>query len=152
MSEDFELKVKWEATEAPFEYDKYSRQYRVTVPGKADIVASAAPAFKGDGALHNPEDFLVAAVSGCHLLTYLALAAKMRITVLGYNDRASANLEKVGKTSKITSMTLRPKVILREENLIEKARQLHEKAHEYCFIAQSVNFPVKLEPEFVLQS
>ena len=127
-------------------YTSYSRAYRVDFEGKASITGSAAPAFRGDAALHNPEDLLVASLSACHALTYLALAAKYRVVVVGYEDAAVGTLGLVDGVMKFVSVKLAPKVIVAAGSDVAKAIALHEQAHAGCFVASSVNFPVTNEP------
>src|SRR3954466_15651728 len=76
-------------------YDAYDRGYRIEFDGKLDLVGSAAPAFRGDASLHNPEDWLVAALSACHCLSYLALAARAGILVVAYEDSATGTMARM---------------------------------------------------------
>jgi organic hydroperoxide reductase OsmC/OhrA len=129
-------------------YEGYSREHVVRIAGKPDLVGSADPAFRGDAALHNPEDLLLAALSQCHLLTYLALCARARINVTGYRDRAEGTLQLTKDGGgQFTGVVLRPRVVVAEVHMLEKARFFHGEVHKYCFIARSVNFPVRCEPE-----
>lgn len=128
-------------------YEAYSREYRVDFKGKASLVGSSAPAFRGDEAIHNPEDLLVAALSGCHFLSYAALCARSGVNVVAYEDDATGTMERVNRTMRFTEVVLRPKVTIAEGSDPEMARALHERAHAVCFIASSVNFPVRNEPE-----
>lgn len=129
-------------------YEGYSREHVVRIAGKPDLVGSADPAFRGDAALHNPEDLLLAALSQCHLLTYLALCARARINVTGYRDRAEGTLQLTKDGGgHFTGVVLRPRVVVAEAHMLEKARFFHGEVHKYCFIARSVNFPVRCEPD-----
>ena len=124
----------------------YGREHVVLIAGKPDLAGSADPAFLGDAALHNPEDLLLAALSACHMLTYLALCARMRIVVTAYEDRAQGTMREDGKGGgRFSEVTLRPVVTLADEAMREKAEALHVRAHELCFIAASCNFPVRHE-------
>ncbi|MBK6627983.1 MAG: OsmC family protein [Flavobacteriales bacterium] len=127
-------------------YEGYSREHVVRIAGKPDLRGTADPMFRGDAALHNPEDLLLAALSQCHLLTYLALCARARINVLRYRDRAEGTLmlTKDGG-GHFTEAVLRPAVVVAQESMLEKARYFHGEVHKYCFIARSVNFPVRCE-------
>jgi len=127
-------------------YEGYSREHLIRIAGKPDLIATADPTFRGDAALHNPEDLLLAALSGCHLLTYLALCARARINVTSYRDQASGTLflTKDGG-GHFTEVVLRPEVVVAEDRMVEKARSFHGEVHKYCFIARSVNFPVRCE-------
>ena len=124
-------------------YQGYSRRWRVQVDGKTDFVGSADPSFRGEPDLHNPEDLLVASLSSCHMLTYLALCARNGISVLSYFDDASGVMKTTPDGGgRFESVTLRPAVEIAESGKQPLAMELHEKAHALCFIAASVNFPV----------
>jgi len=127
-------------------YEGYSREHILRIAGKPDLIATADALFRGDATLHNPEDLLLAALSGCHLLTYLALCARARINVLGYRDQAEGTLHLTKDGGgHFTEVVLRPEVIVAEEQMVEKAQHFHGEVHKYCFIARSVNFPVRCE-------
>ena len=127
------------------DYQSYSRDYRVEVEGKPPLIGSSDPAFRGDAAKHNPEDLLVAALSACHLLSYLALCAQAGIEVVAYEDQASGLMAIKERRMRFVEVTLAPHVTIAAGDL-DQARALHEKAHETCFIANSVNFPVLAMP------
>ena len=131
------------------DYAGYSRDYRVEIAGKPALNGTADPMFKGDPAVHNPEDLLVAALSGCHMLTYLAHCARAKIEVVAYEDDASGIMVFEGGGGRFTEVTLRPRVTVAPGCDLDKARALHEPAHHDCFIANSVNFPVRNEPTVV---
>jgi len=132
------------------DYDRYSREVRVDVAGKPPLPLSAAPPFHGDPALHNPEDLLVAALSSCHFLSYAALCARSGITVLAYEDDASGTLDREDGKTRFTEVVLRPRVTLAPGSDAARAHALHERAHAVCFIASSVDFPVRNEPTIVV--
>ncbi|MBK8500224.1 MAG: OsmC family protein [Flavobacteriales bacterium] len=128
-------------------YEGYTREHIVRIDGKPDLIATADPAFRGDAALHNPEDLLLAALSSCHLLTYLALCARARIDVRSYRDKAEGSLLLTADGGgHFTDVLLHPEVVVAEEGMRDKAMKLHAAAHKYCFIANSVNFPVRNAP------
>jgi organic hydroperoxide reductase OsmC/OhrA len=128
------------------EYETYSREYRIDGEGKQfSIRGTAAQAFRGDATLWNPEEMLVAALSACHFLTYAALCARSRITVVTYEDNAWGEMKKTDGKVRFTEVVLRPRVTISSGDA-ERASALHEKAHDHCFIASSVNFPVRHEP------
>jgi organic hydroperoxide reductase OsmC/OhrA len=127
----------------------YSRAVRVDIEGKPSLLGSAAPAFRGDPSAHNPEDLLVAALSACHCLSYLAVCAMSRVRVVGYEDDATGTMQRVERVTRFTEVVLRPRVTIAAGDDADKARALHEKAHAECFIANSVNFPVRVEPMIV---
>ncbi len=147
----YEIKLTWTgAAQGPTQnYKSYSREYRIEAPGKPTLAASADPAFRGDAALYNPEDLLVASLSGCHMLTYLAYCALQGIAVVAYEDPASGTMVQEGSGGRFTEVVLRPRVTVATGTDMDKARALHEKAHADCFVANSVNFPVRNEPEIV---
>lgn len=129
-------------------YRDYGRSYRVELPGKPPFTGSADPAFRGDPSLYNPEDLLLVALSACHMLSYLALAAMEGLAVLDYRDEPSGTMEQVGRGGRFTEVTLRPALTLAEGADLDRARALHAEAHRTCFIASSVSFPVRCEPSF----
>ncbi len=148
----YALRLDWTgANQGPtLKYETYSREYRVAIDGKPVLTGSSDPAFLGDSALINPEDMLLAALSSCHMLSYLALCARVRIAVTAYTDEASGIMgETAPRRMGFTEVTLRPRVTVASGTDLAKARALHEKAHEICFIANSVNFPVRHEAEIV---
>jgi organic hydroperoxide reductase OsmC/OhrA len=128
------------------QYDAYGREYTVHVDGKPPLQGSADPAFRGDASRHNPEDLLLVAISSCHLLSYLALCARHRISVLSYADQADAVMElSADGGGRFTSATLHPRVVVQDPAHVERALALHERAHALCFIASSCNFPIRHE-------
>jgi organic hydroperoxide reductase OsmC/OhrA len=122
-------------------YDSYGRDYRVEVEGKPPLEGSSDPKFRGDATKHNPEDLLVASLSACHMLSYLAECARAGIEVTAYEDQASGLMAIKDGRMRFTEVTLAPRVAIAAGDL-EKAKALHENAHAACFIANSVNFPV----------
>ncbi len=138
----FTANISWQPLGQPFTYKEYSRQYLIRIAGKVDIIATSAPAFLGSEYHHNPEDLLVAAVASCHMLTYLAVAASSKMTVLSYEDQAEGTLSNESGVFKFRDIVLKPKITFAPGTDTGKAEALHEKAHKNCFIASSVNFPV----------
>ncbi len=147
----FQSQLTWTGASAgPTEtYRSYSREYQVEVDGKVTLTGSAAPPYLGDPALHNPEDLLLAAVAACHLLSYLALAARNGIQVTHYTDQSTATMKIKDGKMRIVEAVLRPKVTVVKGTDIDKAERLHQLANQECFIANSVNFPVMHYPEVV---
>lgn len=125
----------------------FSRAFEARFGDKL-IAGSADPNFQGDPTRLNPEELLVSAVASCHMLTWLYLAARNKIGVVSYHDQAEATLAWIGNTFAITAMTLRPQITLVPGADATKAAALHEDAHQQCFIARSVNFPIAVEPMF----
>ena len=127
------------------DYRSYSREYRVEIEGKPPLMGSADPTFRGDPGRHNPEDLLVASLSACHMLTYLAECARAGIEVVAYEDQASGKMAFKDRKMRFVEVTLAPNVTIAAGDL-EQATALHAKAHADCFIASSVNFPVLHTP------
>ena len=124
-------------------YRAYERSHTISVNGKATIEGSSDPAFRGDPSKYNPEEMLVAALSDCHMLSFLHFCPASAVVVVGYSDTATGTMEESKDgNGRFTEVILNPKVIVKEASMIEKANALHEKAHQYCFIANSCNFPV----------
>ena len=126
----------------------YSRDYVMRIKGKPDLRGTSDPAYKGDPARHNPEDLLVASLSGCHMLWYLGLCAGHGVQVTAYSDAAEGVM--VPRTSdggegRFTEVTLRPRVVIASGSEAV-ALSLHQNAHDKCFVANSVNFPIRVEP------
>jgi organic hydroperoxide reductase OsmC/OhrA len=121
----------------------------VVFEGGVRVPASAAPAYRGNPAHVNPEEALVAALSSCHMLTFLAIAAKKRFVVDRYSDQAIGFLEKNSKGKlAMTRVILHPRVVFGGPTLptAEQLAELHEGAHSECFIANSVTTAVTIEP------
>jgi organic hydroperoxide reductase OsmC/OhrA len=130
-------------------YREYGRDHEVTATGKPVLLGSADSTFRGDAQRWNPEELLVAALSQCHMLAYLHLCAVNGVVVLSYADEASGTMRTTGGAGQFTGVTLRPRVDVADSAMVRTAERLHHDAHEACFIARSVNFPVKHEPTVV---
>lgn len=128
------------------DYKSYSRTHAVEIAGKPGFSMSADPAFKGDPAVLNPEECLLVSLASCHMLSYLAYAALEGVEVTAYADRAAGTMTQKGFGGRFTEVVLRPEVTITTASDAAKAEALHAKASEACFIAASVNFPVRHEP------
>jgi organic hydroperoxide reductase OsmC/OhrA len=128
-------------------YRDYGRDHAVRAEGKHPIEGSADRTFHGDASRWNPEEMLLGALSQCHMLSYLHVAAAHGVVVTGYSDEATGTLalERSG-AGRFTSATLHPLVTLADPSQAELATALHGEASEKCFIANSVDFPVLHEP------
>lgn len=137
--------LNWKRTTEDFTYDTYSRNHEVKLTG-ASFSMSSAPEYKGDAAVTNPEEVFVLALSSCHMLTFLAVAARKGFVVNKYEDHAVGLLGK-DESGKIcmTDVELRPQVWMSEISPEDFAK-LHEQAHRGCFIANSVKTPVRCVP------
>jgi len=144
----FECRLVWSgAAKGPTtSYEAYSREYRVDFNGKPSLRGSSDLKYRGDPSLHNPEDWLVAALSACHCLSYLALCARAGVPVIAYEDEVYGRMERVEGVVRFTEVVLHPKVSIAPGGDAEKARALHERAHAVCFIANSVKFLVRNVP------
>jgi organic hydroperoxide reductase OsmC/OhrA len=143
----YAARVRWTGgTSGPaVDYATYSREYVVEIDGKPALRGSADAHFRGDRSLHNPEDLLVAALSACHLLSYLAECTRAGIAVVAYDDDASGEMTLIDGKIRFREVMLRPRVAITDPARIGEATALHDRAHAECFIANSVNFPVHHE-------
>jgi len=136
----YEVEVTWSG--ATTGYRDYSRAHEVAVEGKPVLPGSSDPAFRGDRDRYNPEELLVASLSQCHMLWFLHLATEAGIVVTNYRDRATGTMVEDGG-GRFTEVTLRPDVTVHSGQ--DKLAELHDRAHHLCFIANSVNFPVRIQ-------
>lgn len=129
-------------------YSAYERSYVVSVQNKPGIPGSADLQFRGDRTRYNPEELLVASLSSCHMLWFLHICSAEGIIVTAYEDDAKAVMEEdASGGGRFIEVVLRPKVGTTAATYdAEKINALHATAHEKCFIANSVNFPVSHEP------
>jgi len=119
----------------------------ISIANKPDILGSSDQVFRGDKTKYNPEDLLVASLSACHMLQYLHLCAISGVVVFDYVDSVTGiMIETEDGGGKFTEVTLNPIVTVTNKSMCDKAYALHKKASELCFIASSVNFPVKHKP------
>jgi organic hydroperoxide reductase OsmC/OhrA len=127
-------------------YRAYSRDHEVTADGPGVILGSSDPTFRGDRSRWNPELLLVASLSQCHMLWYLHLCAQAGVVVTEYVDDASGVMADDGDSGRFTEVVLRPQITVTAPGMAGRAQALHADAHKACFIANSVNFPVRHEP------
>ncbi|MET1022096.1 MAG: OsmC family protein [Arthrobacter sp.] len=150
----YALTVRWTGNlgEGTASYRGYSRDHDVEIPGLPVLHGSADPTFHGDRNRYNPEQLLLAALSQCHMLSFLHVAVKRGVVVTAYEDRAEGLMRTNRDGSgQFESVTLKPRVTLAapaEDQLLE---ELHAGANKVCFIARSVNFPVLHEPSSVVE-
>jgi organic hydroperoxide reductase OsmC/OhrA len=135
------------------DYRGYQRAHEYSVAGKPPIPGSSDPAFRGDAARYNPEELLVMSLSSCHMLWYLHLCAEAGIVVTAYVDEATGTMVETPDTGgHFMEVVLRPSVTLKAGGDTAAAESIHERAHHLCFVANSVNFPVRCEPRTCLAS
>lgn len=148
---NFETTLRWPAiaTQPLPPEPTYSRNSILGGAGKPDMPGSSPTVFGGDATRYNPEELLLMSLAQCHMLTYLAIAAKKRMTILAYEDHATGtlNVGEHGTRGKMSmqEVILHPRVTVAKGTNLVEAEAIHEKAHANCFIANSVNFPVKHE-------
>jgi organic hydroperoxide reductase OsmC/OhrA len=146
----YETTVVWTGNrgEGTASYRSYGRDHIVTADGRPAIACSSDPVFRGDPERWNPEQLLVASLSQCHLLAYLHQCAVSGVVVMAYEDRAEGEMKETEDGGgRFTEVTLRPVVTVADPSMSEVALDLHDRAHDLCFIASSVSFPVRHEPE-----
>ena len=132
-------------------YRSYGRDHVIRIAGKPDLAGSSDPAFRGDATRHNPEDMLVAALSTCHMLSYLHAATVAGVVVTAYQDAAEGVMDIAAGGGRFVEVVLHPTVTIRADGDAATATAAHEAAHHACFIANSVNFPVRCEPRIVVE-
>ncbi len=143
----YQVNVKWTGNKGSGteSYKTYERNYEISAGNKPVISGSSDSAFLGDAECWNPEDLLVASASACHKLWYLHLCSEAGISILSYVDRAEGTMCE-GKKGCFTDITLKPEITIRPGDDINCALALHHRAHELCFIANSLNFPITCQP------
>ena len=150
IQHSYEVAVEWQGNRGTgtSDYKSYGREHLITATGKPDIAGSADRAFRGDTERWNPEEMLLAALSQCHLLSYLHVAAMHGVVVTAYTDAATAVMQQTSDGGgHFVSATLHPVVTIEGgEADATLAASLHGEASAKCFIAASVNFPVLHEP------
>ena len=141
----FKAKLNWTSDKSAEDSKSkiYSKSHQIIIEGKPVLDVSAAKAFKGDPQLYNPEDLLLSSLVSCHMMSYLYVCAQNGIEVLEYSDHAEATIEVFEDGSgRFTEVRLKPKVKIANADKMELALELHTKANQLCFIANSCNFPV----------
>ena len=144
---EHKVALHWKNDGGPFTYTSFRRNHEISFKdGAQSLTASGAPAYHGDAAKADPEDLYVAAISSCHMLSFLAIAARKRLTVLSYRDDAVGFLEDDGGRLWITRAILRPRVEFETAPDARTLDQIHHLAHQECFIANSVKTDIQVEP------
>ncbi len=141
----YHLSLEWTGNQGKgtSSYRSYSRDYYIKIGNKPPIHGSSDPSFLGDPNKYNPEELFLAAISSCHMLWYLHLCANAGIQVMSYLDSPEGSMEeKENGSGAFAAIILKPRVQIIQAEHQRLALQLHEKASEYCFIANSVNFPI----------
>lgn len=142
-------RIAWTRDEKEFGYETYSRDHEWTFECGISVRASAAPDFFGNSDRVDPEEAFVASLASCHMLTFLALAARKRLVVEAYEDDAAGTLEKneAGDLA-LTRVVLRPRVTFDASVDLsgDALQRMHERAHHACFLANSVKTSIDVEP------
>lgn len=140
----FKAELNWSSCKTQETSSKiYSKTHQIKIEGKPVLDVSAAKAFKGDPELYNPEDLLLSSLVSCHMMSYLYVCSQNGIEILEYSDNAEATLEvNPDGSGRFVEARLYPKVKISNSDQIELALELHHKANQLCFIANSCNFPV----------
>lgn len=147
---EYKIKLKWLADSEDFSYKNYTRTHEWIFGGGISIKASAAPEYLGNVEYANPEEAFIASLASCHLLTFLAIASYKKFAIKTYEDHAVGFVGK-NKSNKmaVLKVILKPLIEFTGDNrpTPEELTSMHEKAHSECFISNSVNSEVVVEPQ-----
>ncbi|HVA55273.1 MAG TPA: OsmC family protein [Gammaproteobacteria bacterium] len=133
-------------------YEDYDRSHQITAPpAKQSLAMSSDPAFYGKPELLNPEQLLLMAAASCQMLSFLAIAARTRLDVVEYQDQAEAFMPMDDRPVRITRIILRPRVVIVGKADEAQVRQCLQKAHEHCFIANSLKTSMEIVPEIIIR-
>jgi len=146
---NYKATVKWTGNKGKgtSNYKEFERCHTISIEKKPDILCSSDPAFRGDRTKYNPEELLLSSLSACHMLWYLHLCSEANVIITEYSDQATGIMNETSNGSGYFSeVNLNPKTTVTESSMIKKAIELHKKANELCFIANSVNFKVNHSP------
>jgi len=150
----YTLKITWTGNtgEGTSAYRSYERAHTIQISGKPDLFGSSDPSFRGDKSRHNPEDLLLAALSSCHMMSFLHVCVTEKIVVTAYEDHATAEMQvNADGSGRFTSVTLNPVVTVAVAEMGENLNAFHHRASTLCFIANSVNFPVVHNATFKIE-
>lgn len=153
MTHQYLSRIAWTGNrgQGTIGYRSYDRTWDIAVDGKEVIHCSNDPLLGGDPTKMNPEDLLLSALAACHMLWYLHYAAVAGVVVVAYEDTPIGIGEtELSGAGRFTAAVLRPKIVLQNGSDVAAAQAIHDRIHEVCFIARSVNFPVTYEPVFDL--
>ena len=146
MQHEFSLRAEWNTdSDRPHPARGFTRDVVIQADGPGELLGSAATPFHGDAARWNPEELMLAALVECHILSYLYVAGQAELEVEKVTVRGELTLDAGVQGGQVTSATLYPEVWVADAMQLPRARELHDEAHRQCFIARSVNFPIKLE-------
>jgi|SRR6185312_5726264 len=146
---NYRLNLKWTGNlgTGTLTYRGYTRDHIISAEGKPAILTSSDPSFRGNPERYNPEEILVASAASCHMLSYLHLCVVHHIVVIEYSDNPTGKMrESADGSGRFEEITLNPVIVVTEKSMIAKAYELHHDANKLCFIANSLNFPIKHIP------
>ncbi len=142
-----DAEVAWTRTSATFLFEDFNRDHTLRFQGGAiEVPGDSIPAYHGAGGGADPEALFAAALSACHMMSFLAVAARMRIIVDAYEDKATATVEQDGASAWVSQVVLRPRVSFAGTVEPMKLAQIHDLAHRHCFLTRSVKAEVSIEP------
>jgi organic hydroperoxide reductase OsmC/OhrA len=141
----YEARLSWTGSTG-LGWDRYDRTHSVTAPPAEQELRVTTAESKGDPSILNPEQLLLMAASSCQMLWFLHLASKARIDVVAYEDEASALMPEDDPPVRITEIALRPRITVAGDASDERVRKLVDSAHQHCFIANSLNSSMTVEP------
>ncbi|OYU94709.1 MAG: peroxiredoxin [Bacteroidetes bacterium B1(2017)] len=146
LEHTYHIKTYWEGNTKDIK--KYSRTHTISNTNKPTLVLTTDNAAVGDKTKLNPEDLLVSAISSCHMLSYLYLCSLAGIVVVKYEDNATGlMIEKTSGGGSFKEVNLNPIVCIEDKSKVFEAIELHHKAHDICYIANSMNFEVTCTPQ-----
>jgi organic hydroperoxide reductase OsmC/OhrA len=145
----YETRLRWTGSTG-LGWDRYGREHVAVAPPAEQEVRLTTGEAKGDPSVLNPEQLLLMAASSCQALWFLHLAAKARIDVVEYEDDATALMPEDDPPVRITEITLRPRIVVAGDASEERIRKLAQTAHEHCYIANSFNGELRLDPQIVV--
>jgi organic hydroperoxide reductase OsmC/OhrA len=144
----FEGALQWTGTAAETDGKlQLPRAFTISFAGKPSLEGSSPSVFNGDDRRHNPETLMVSSLMACHHLTYLAVCERAGVKLLAYDDTGVGTLAIKDGKMRMVEVLLRPRVVVGDAAQVERALALHDKAHTHCFMSNSVNFEVRVQPE-----
>jgi organic hydroperoxide reductase OsmC/OhrA len=144
-SHRYETRLSWSGSTG-LGWEGYERVHSATAPPAEQEIGLTTGESHGDPSILNPEQLLVMAASSCQMLTFLHAAAKARIDVVAYEDEATGVMPLDDEPLRITEITLRPRITVAGDASEGRVRKLVQTAHDHCFIANSLNSAMAIEP------
>jgi organic hydroperoxide reductase OsmC/OhrA len=144
-SHRYETRLHWSGSTG-LGWERYDRLHSATAPPAEQEIRITTGESHGDPSILNPEQLLVMSASSCQMLSFLHLAAKARIDIVAYEDEATGVMPLDDEPLRITEITLRPRITVAGDASEERVRKLVHTAHEHCFIANSLNSAMSIEP------